>query len=385
MKKEFAVAVIFLFIGVVLAPPIFADFVETKSFFRTNIIIVDDDGDGDYTRIHDAIENATAGDTIEVYSGTYMETNISVDKQLILQGIDAELGGGGGTGKPFIINTEDDREIIKVTVDGCRISGFHIKSTGWCSEGIQLYQSNNHHVYQNEIDNLNFGIQLWESSNNKVYENEVTESVYAIINSHISHNNQIFDNYMNDNNYGIRISNFAENITVYNNTVRGSNANGIGISRSNNNSIYGNKISSSGHGISLWMEDNAGYGHIVFDNVITSCEIGIYVTGKFHNIYHNNIIICNYGIRMEKIESNPPTHCCANKVYENNIISSGDAGVMLDGVYTSDIYRNIITDSEKIGLKLVKSEINNIFENNITYNDRGIYLYSCEDNIENFE
>ena len=49
--------------------------------------IVDNEGDGDYTTIAEAIEDASAGDTIEVYSGTYIE-NIEIHKEITLTGID---------------------------------------------------------------------------------------------------------------------------------------------------------------------------------------------------------------------------------------------------------------------------------------------------------
>jgi len=40
----------------------------------------------DYTSIQTAIDNAVAGDTIDIYSGTYTETGITVDKNLTLSG-----------------------------------------------------------------------------------------------------------------------------------------------------------------------------------------------------------------------------------------------------------------------------------------------------------
>jgi len=346
------------------------------------VITVDDDGDGDYTSIQDAIDNATVGDTIKVYSGTYTETDILVNKQLILQGIDSELGGGGGTGKPLIINSEDDKKVIMATSDGCSISGFHIRSTGCCSRGIYLYQSNNHHVYQNEIDNINDGIILRESSNNKVYENEVTETTNAISNSYISHNNEIYDNFVYDSGYGIRIFNYAENITVYNNTVIEINAVGIGVSKSNKNTIHGNKITACGYGVELWMDDeDYGYRNTVYDNHITSCERGISVTGRDHKIYNNDIINCEYGLRMKTLFTSKSVYCRNNTVYKNNIISSGDTGLWLDHVYTTDIYWNNITHSEIWGLLIEQSERDNIFENNITYNHIGIQVYDSEENV----
>jgi len=382
--KWITLAIFFLLIGVSILPSISSQHITISKDVSggKTFITVDDDGDGDFTSIQDAIDNATSGDTIEVYSGTYLETDIVVNKQLILQGIDTELGNGSGSGKPLIINNEDDKKVVMLNADGCRISGFHIKSTGCCSWGIYLFRSNNHHVYQNEIDNINFGIYLRVSSNNNIHNNIVTKSFYAIINSYISHNNQIYDNYVFDCGYGIRIDNYAENITVYNNTVSEINAVGIGTAWSNNNTIHGNKVTNCGKGIELWMEDDDyGYRNTVYNNLITSCGRGIYVTGKDHKIYRNNIINCKFGIRMETLESIPPVYCCNNSVFDNTIINSRDTGIRLDGVYTTDIYKNIITNSDIMGLYLFKAKMNNIFENNITYNDNGIWLTGSEGNV----
>jgi pectin methylesterase-like acyl-CoA thioesterase len=48
---------------------------------------VDGSGGADFTRIQDAINNASAGDTILVYSGVYYE-NVYVNKSITLRGID---------------------------------------------------------------------------------------------------------------------------------------------------------------------------------------------------------------------------------------------------------------------------------------------------------
>ena len=47
---------------------------------------VDDDGGANFTVIQDAINNASAGDTILVYSGVYYE-NVVVDKSVTVKGI----------------------------------------------------------------------------------------------------------------------------------------------------------------------------------------------------------------------------------------------------------------------------------------------------------
>ena len=52
---------------------------------QTADIVVDDDGSGDYTSIQEAVNNATAGDTISVKSGTY-EEKVTVDTEVTLTG-----------------------------------------------------------------------------------------------------------------------------------------------------------------------------------------------------------------------------------------------------------------------------------------------------------
>lgn len=78
----------------------------------------------DHAKIQWAIDNATAGDTIEVHSGTYYE-NVIVNKQLILHGVNTNgatpvVDGGGGTG-------------ISITGefgDGITLDGFIVTNAG---------------------------------------------------------------------------------------------------------------------------------------------------------------------------------------------------------------------------------------------------------------
>jgi len=75
------------------------------------IIIVDDENDGDFVRIKDALNYVNPGDTIEVYSGTYDEHTIIIDKkEITLLGISHELGHGYDTGKPFVNGPGTDQD-----------------------------------------------------------------------------------------------------------------------------------------------------------------------------------------------------------------------------------------------------------------------------------
>jgi len=116
IKKILAAGIIILFTSSGIIPIAISD---TLSSGKT--IYVDDDGGADYTRIQDAIDNATEGDTVYVFNGTYYE-NIVVNKTINLIGEDrspwnASVIDGGGSG-----------DVVHVSADRVNISGFTINN-----------------------------------------------------------------------------------------------------------------------------------------------------------------------------------------------------------------------------------------------------------------
>ncbi len=63
-------------------------------------IIVAKDGNGDYSSIQNAIDNATEGDIIKVWEGTY-EENVVVNKTVSLIGNGSEVATIDGGGVRF--------------------------------------------------------------------------------------------------------------------------------------------------------------------------------------------------------------------------------------------------------------------------------------------
>ena len=84
--------------------------------FSNKIIYVDDDGTSDYTRIQDAIDNSSDGDTIYVYSGNYDE-NIVIEKSITLIGENRNN---------TIIQGDDINNTVTITSNFVDISGFNI-------------------------------------------------------------------------------------------------------------------------------------------------------------------------------------------------------------------------------------------------------------------
>lgn len=122
------------------------------SFSRTldNEIIVDNEGDGDYTNIQDAIDNASEGDIIKVYSGFY-KGDIIINKRIILIGVPEEFGRGNDTGKPVI---DGGNNAVTVIANNVVISGFIIQNA---SSGVKIL-SNYNKIEENVIRNCEIGI-----------------------------------------------------------------------------------------------------------------------------------------------------------------------------------------------------------------------------------
>jgi len=393
-------SVIILFIGLVISPSVFSINVnyEINKALRS-VIKVDDDGDGDYIKIQDAIDNSTPGDIIEVYSGIYIDENVTLNKQLTLKGIDSELGGGTGIGKPLVIGVIDSQPemgLITVLADDCSVSGFHLKGKEncYCKAGVELLTGNND-IFQNDIENVNFGILLyWGASTNRIYENYFPGTFYAVVS--YSNDNEIFDNYACNNGYGIKISYPAINNKVYRNTVINIDDAGIQTSRSNNNFIFENTVINCPKGIVCYNEGEgfemvvykndvkecgqgiccSGSRHRIYQNNVTDCGEGIIYSGSFYNddtvIFENNINSCGTGISLGEIED--------SEIYEN-IIYACETGIGTSNTYNCNIHRNNLTDNNN-GIVLGGNGYNNIFNNNITYNkEYGLLVSNSNENL----
>jgi len=93
-----------------------------------NLLIVDDEGDGNYKKIQNAINSSKSGDAILVYSGRYNET-IIINKPIYLIGINSEYKKGSDIGKPIIFQSKNiSINSIVINSDNITVSGFKIIS-----------------------------------------------------------------------------------------------------------------------------------------------------------------------------------------------------------------------------------------------------------------
>jgi len=167
-----------------------------------NTLYVGGSGPGNYTKIQDAIDNASNGDTVFVYhhSMPYYE-NIVVDKSIRLIGEDRNT---------TIIDGNGIGNVTMVIADNVHISGFTIQHSGnyslygYTDSGIFLLSDNNNIIRNIIKENPGDGITARDSSDNIIADNIVIRNRYSGIDlCNNSRNNRIENNTVSYSDNGI--------------------------------------------------------------------------------------------------------------------------------------------------------------------------------------
>jgi pectin methylesterase-like acyl-CoA thioesterase len=104
MKRLLSIGIIILFIGMSLSSSTGFDLEKKSIPLDGKTLYVGGSGPGNYTKIQDAIDNASDGDTVFVYSGKYEERDIIVNKSISLIGENKETTIVDGNQKRDIYN-----------------------------------------------------------------------------------------------------------------------------------------------------------------------------------------------------------------------------------------------------------------------------------------
>jgi parallel beta-helix repeat protein len=348
---------------------------------------VDDDGGADFMSIQDAINNASVGDTIIVYSGIYYE-NVVVNKLVILKGIGYPIVDAGEEGSAFTLTADGITLIgftttnsgsmwsgagipeflykagIRVISSNNTITGNNVHNNNWHGirlsyssnniitgnnvsnnngDGIRLYSSSNNIITGNNVSNNDDGINFGDSSNNTITGNNVSSNNWDGIELHDSSNNIITGNNVSNNNWGgIDLHDSNNNTITGNNVSSNNNGEGIRLSHSSNNTITGNNVSNNNRdGIRLSYSSNNNT--ITSNNVSNNNGDGI----EFYDSSNNTIYFNNFINNTGKVYSSESTNAW-NSTEEITYTYSGTAYTNYVGNYW-DNYRGIDADEDGIG------------------------------------
>jgi nitrous oxidase accessory protein len=353
IKKILIISIIFLFLGVSINPSVAIDNVKilTNPICSGNTLYVGGGGSDNYSKIQDAIDNTSDGDTVFVYddSSPYYE-NLIIDNSINLIGEDRDTTIIDGdfkdntilvTSSSFtiknikVINSLKDSysagifvwengELIKdISIINCIISnsstGIRLTNVKGCivtnctiynNEGHSLYLIESYDLIITKCTIFDNGLLL---ENNRFYSGEILTEDCEDIN--VS-NCQIY------NNIGFGIySMIGKNINIYNNTIQGS-LRGLKISVTDNFNVYNNNIYKNDKtGI-----DIIGIGEIngtVNNNKITeNGDILIYDAGISIRNCSSGVIIKNNDISSNKKNGILFLQSCDNIISKNNFIDN---------------------------------------------------------------
>lgn len=321
VSKSFSLLLILVLAAssLMLAKPAFAQTATTQDTINTppaGALIVPDE----YPTIQDAVNNASAGDTVFVKDGTYYVGGVYglyINIPLSLVGEDSR--------KTIIYSNAyasyGESSAIEIVTDHVTVTGFTLIGNGLGEYGINLENGNYSHqpsycnIIGNNISNNSFaGISTREvSTGNVISENNITDnSSYGIYDE--SSDSIIAGNNISGNGGMGIIIDSSENVNVKQNVIAN---NGF------SEKIAGGPITDQLGGLDLrWYGPYNIYENNITDNFGFGVQFGENCSNSM--VYNNNILDNGVGVYVANFSFYPPQEDVGkgNKVYNNNIIDN---------------------------------------------------------------
>jgi parallel beta-helix repeat protein len=408
-RKWLALGIILLFIGSAIIPSN-GQQIEKSSSTRTrgNTLYVGGSGPGNYSKIQDAINNASDGDTIFVYHNSTSYGDAHIIKSLIVRGEDKET-----TLLHFVYLESENITISDFTIYA--IYGSHsppdnisIINNIFPKNGIDYSDGKNIRIINNTFTYS--GIYIFFSENNTVTGNTIiantTDNQFVCMklmnarHSIVSNNTLISVCGVNNGLYLESASNIIENNSFINT--------GISMTVSSCDNIFkGNTINGR---VFLFLNgeanktidtgDNVGQVVLSKCNQITLCNLNIsnvpqgitLVESTKCNIMNNSVSLCGQGIvlssssYMNTVNKNTITHCSdgleiisnSNNLITNNSIMNCYIGIRISSSSKNVIKRNSIQKNSYYGIYVEAGSpvlgSNIVQENNFIKNKNNVFF-----------
>jgi parallel beta-helix repeat protein len=266
-----------------------------------------------YKYIQDAVDEAVVGDVIEAYSSTFYE-NVVVDKTLTIRNATGEtpILDGGDNGHGFYLEG----------IDNATISGFTIQN---CNHPTPDY-----YTWYSGIHIMGVGSTEVHADNNTIEDNTIINCNVGVYTRGWGPGGRIKDN------------------NILNNNISYTSRAGIFVAYSDYTTIDGNTV-----------QYNSNY-NLAF--------AGILAISSQYSTVSNNYVMNNesQGIYIQT----PDTTISGNEVHDNDSV-----GLRIEGIRNEIFDNEIYNHSHYGGAIALRASDNNLYQNNIHDNNRGIRSY----------
>jgi nitrous oxidase accessory protein len=261
-----------------------------------------------FLTIQMGVDEAVDGDTLMIHSGLYQESNIVIDKSIIVLGVDFP-----------IIDSKDEKEVLTIVANGVHIEGLHIRNVGNSytedRAGIRIQKVRDFVIHNNLLENTFFGIYLEHVKDGIVSNNRVFgEAIQEMSSGNAIHlwkcsNVQVIDNHVKKHRDGIYFE-FVEESMVRKNISEDNLRYGLHFMFSNHDDYFENTFIRNGAGVAVMFSKhikmyrnlfqqnwgNSSYGLLLKEitdatieqNQFIQNSIAIYVEGSSRIDYSKN-------------------------------------------------------------------------------------------------
>lgn len=294
------------------------------------------------------IDNTNDGDHLILNAGTYFAYNISVNKQLIIEGRNGAVINGMGKGTIFQI-TADSVTFLNLTIQNTGIS--YVDDLA----GIKITKATDCKIKNCTLKNCFFGIYLSKARNCFILNNTVTGTAINesqtgnAIHLFTCRNISVEGNKLEKHRDGIYLE-FTSDSRIKNNESLNHVRYGLHFMFSNNNEYFKNKFAGNGAGVAVMYSDHI-YMH--------------------ENIFADNWSSIANGILLKDIKD--------SKI-EKNLIKKNTIGIYAEGVMRTSIINNNITNNGWALKILGNCEGNQVKQNNFIANTFEVVTNSFSNN-----
>ncbi|MHA2264131.1 MAG: NosD domain-containing protein [Candidatus Thorarchaeota archaeon] len=315
---------------------------------KAGMFYVGGSGPGNYTSIQSAIDSASPGDTVFLYSGLYQES-VLVDRTISIIGENRNS---------TVLESGSSSYVILIDADWVNITGLSVRDK--LGTGLHLSNAENCSINRISIPYGDPGIYVGGSGNNSITNSTIRKSSIVISNSV---DNLVADNELLDTFYGISLHESDLN-SIVNNVIQ-DNWYGIHVRNSRANFISGNVLLNNGILLEGSSPDMWNSHNIESTNTIN---------GKPLYYWSNRI-----GGQVPSDAGQVILANCSSILLHHLEVSNASTGIQAG--FSSNI---TITDNSfvgnLIGVSLVYSDYSYIGNNSAIENRDAFYLYHSDNN-----